>query len=75
MKIHKGTVNARVYAQVARHYAHSVRQSASASATTPAIGAYRHDGEPRTLHAYAPNASLGRKSKMLKSGIRRVTYK
>ena len=37
--------------------------------------AYRHDGEPRTLHAYAPNASLGRKSKMLKSGIRRITYK
>ena len=37
--------------------------------------AYRADGEPRTLHAFAPPASLGRKSKVLKNGTRRVSYK
>lgn len=35
----------------------------------------RPDGEPRTLHAMPPNASTGRKVKILKSGVKRVTYK
>jgi len=75
MKIHKGTVNARVFTQVTRHYQHSVRQAPGATGTTPAIGSYRHDGEPRTLHAMPPAASTARKVKVLKSGVRRISYK
>lgn len=75
MKIHKGTSPARMITQMVRHYQHSVRQRTNDSATTLAVGAPRVDGEPRTLHAYAPNAQTGRKSKVLKSGVRRVSYR
>ena len=75
MKIHKGCVNARVYTQVSTHYRHAVRQHVGDAGTTPAIGSPRKDGEPRTLHAMPPSASTGRKVKILKSGVRRVTYK
>lgn len=78
MKIHKGNVNARVYTQVSDHYKHSVRQQAGATGTTPAIGSYRADGEPRTFHVMPVAAAAGRKVRVLKSEgrvVRRVTYK
>lgn len=36
---------------------------------------YRADGEPRSLHVAAPAAAAGRKVKVMKSGIRRISYK
>lgn len=75
MKIHKGCVNARVYTQVSTHYRHAVRQRAGDAGTTLAIGSPRKDGEPRTLHAMPPHAATGRHVRVLKSGIRRITYK
>lgn len=35
---------------------------------------YRADGEPRSLHIAAPAAARGRKIKVLKSGVRRISY-
>lgn len=36
---------------------------------------YRADGEPRTIHAMPPAAAQARKVKVLKSGVRRISYK
>lgn len=35
----------------------------------------RVDGEPRTIHAMPPASAMGRKVKVLKSGVRRISYK
>ena len=55
----------------------SVKQSKSDASWVNDIRpmGYRPDGEPRKMHVNAPNASLGRKVKLLKNGTRRVTYK
>jgi hypothetical protein len=74
MKIRSGS-DVRIMTQVVTHYRHSVRQGANDTGTMPAFGVSRADGEPRTLHAFAPNAATGRKVKVLKSGVRRVTYR
>lgn len=73
MKIHKGMVNARVLTQVTKHYQHSVRQSPNATATTPAIGAPREGYSLSNPITIIQNP--GRKVRVLKSGIRRVSYK
>ena len=73
MKIHSGP-NARIMAQVVSHYRHAVYQRANATGTMPAFGVSRADGEPRSLHVAPPNAAAARKVKVLKSGVRRITF-
>lgn len=79
MKIHKGTVNARVYTQVATHYRHAVRQHAGDTGTTPAIGAQHIAPARAVTYIHIPTATeSARKCKLVKSEgrkVRRVTYR
>jgi hypothetical protein len=57
------------------HYRHAVRQNSNDTNITIINNVARADGEPRTMHAFAPNAATGRKVKTLKSGVRRISYR
>jgi hypothetical protein len=61
--------------QQARAYKLSTRQRHDDAGTVITNCAFRPDGEPRTLHAMPVAASTARKVKILKSGIRRISYK
>jgi hypothetical protein len=53
----------------------STRQRHDDTNVTLRVSASRPDGEPRTLHAMPVAAASARKVKILKSGVRRVSYR
>jgi hypothetical protein len=61
--------------QQARAWKLSVVQGRNDESEVIKLAGYRHDGEPRTLHVAAPAAAQARKSRVLKSGIRRISYR
>jgi hypothetical protein len=70
MKVRSGP-NVRIMTQVVRHYQHAVSQHVGDTATTPAIGAPRKE---RTVNVINLLGNGARKSRVLKSGTRRITY-
>jgi hypothetical protein len=69
--------HAGVVTQQARAWKLSVSQSAGDKTWVNDIRpmGYRPDGEPRSLHVAPVAAATGRKVRVLKSGIRRISYR
>ena len=74
MKVRSGP-NVRIMTQVVSHYQHSVRQHAGDMGTTPAFGV-QHVAPLRAVNEVRVcTHDRVRMSKVLKNGVRRVTYK
>jgi hypothetical protein len=57
--------------QVVAHYQHAVRQHVGDTSTMPAFGMSR---DVRTVNVINVAGNGARKSRVLKSGVRRITY-
>jgi hypothetical protein len=73
MKIRAQRIDARIMTQVIAHH-QNVRQHAGDTSCIPAFGIAREVRSVNFIYT-PPLAAQGRKVRVLKSGIRRITYK
>jgi hypothetical protein len=71
MKI-RSSPNVRIMAHVVAHYQHAVRQRVGDTGTMPAFGVSR---DVRTVNVINVAGNGARKSRVMKSGVRRITYR